>query len=161
MPKRAVLPLLLLVPALGSCAPLASILASRDDTRPAPFGFGPLVVGQTWTVSGTVAGRDVVTTVNIPDLVIVQKGYASASTRDQYNGFNDHRAGFNVAAYDPDRRSVTFRWVGETVGFDNTTYSCDVSRLIGEPLIGTLTYERNGQGVTTGTCEARISQQPG
>ncbi|GGM12343.1 hypothetical protein [Deinococcus aerophilus] len=161
MSKRAVLAFALLVPLLGSCAPVASLLASRDDTGPAPFQFGPLIVGQTWTVSGTVTGRDVVTTVNIPELVIVPDGYASAGTRDQYTGFNEGRAGFNVATFDQERRTVTFRWVGPAEGFDRVTYTCKISRLIGEPLTGTLTYERNGQTVANGTCEARVSQQPG
>ncbi|CAM3881892.1 hypothetical protein [Deinococcus frigens] len=162
MLKRAVLPLALGLPLMmGSCAPITSLLASRDGGEKGPLQFGPLAVGQTWTLSGVVDGRNVVTTVTIPDLVNVQGKFASYSARDEYIGFNDSRAGFAVATYDPDRRNAEFRWVGDAgaASFDRVTYTCKLDRLTGNPLIGTLTYMRNGKTVANGTCEANLSQQ--
>ncbi len=162
MHKRAVLSLALGLPLLlGACAPINSLLASRDGGEKGPLQFGPLAVGQTWTVSGVVDSRNVVTTVTIPDLVNVQGKFASYSARDQYTGFNDNRTGFAVASYDPDRRTVEFRWVGDagSASFDKVTYSCKIEKLTGAPLTGVLSYERNGQRVANGTCEATLSGQ--
>ena len=161
MLKRAVLPLVLGLPLLmGSCAPINSLLASRDGEK-GPLQFGPLAVGQTWTLSGVVDGRNVVTTVIIPDLMNVQGKFASHSARDEYTGFNDNRAGFAVATYDPDRRSTEFRWVGDAgnAAFDKVVYACQLGGVVGTPLTGTLTYQRNGQVVANGTCEANLSGQ--
>ncbi|MDV6373797.1 hypothetical protein [Deinococcus arenicola] len=161
MLKRAALPLALGLPLLlGACAPINSLLASRDGEK-GPLQFGPLAVGQTWTLGGVLEGRNVVTTIAIPDLVNVQDRFASYSARDQYTGFNDNRTGFAVATYDPGRRNVEFRWVGDagTASFDRVVYTCKLDRLIGNPLIGTLTYQRNGQVQANGTCEANLSQQ--
>lgn len=162
MLKRAVLSLALGLPLLlGACAPVNSLLASRDGGEKGPLQFGPLAVGQTWTVSGVVDSRNVVTTVTIPDLVNVQGKFASYSARDEYTGFNDNRAGFAVASYDPDRRSAEFRWVGDAGAgsFDKVTYTCKLDNLTGTPLIGVLTYGRNGQTVANGTCEANLNGQ--
>ncbi|WP_156123085.1 hypothetical protein [Deinococcus radiopugnans] len=159
MLKRAVLPLALSLPLLlGACAPVASLLSSTDGEK-GPLQFGPLAVGQTWTVGGVVDSRNVVATVTIPDLVNVQGVFASSSARDEYNGFNDNRAGFAVASYDPDRRSAEFRWVGDAgaASFDRVVYTCKIENLYATPLTGTLNYQRNGQLVATGTCEANLS----
>lgn len=164
MLKRAVLPLALGLPLmLGACAPINSLLASRDGEK-GPVQFGPLAVGQTWTLSGVVDGRNVVTTVTVPDLMSVQGGFASFSARDEYTGFNDNRAGFAVASYDPDRRSAEFRWVGDAgaAPFDKVVYTCKLPNAVanlGTPLTGTLTYQRNGQVLANGTCEATLSGQ--
>lgn len=159
MLKRAVLPLALGLPLLlGACAPVASLLSSTDGEK-GPLQFGPLAVGQTWTVGGVVDSRNVVATVTIPDLVNVQGVFASSSARDEYNGFNDNRAGFAVASYDPDRRSAEFRWVGDAgaASFDRVVYTCKIENLSATPLTGTLNYQRNGQLVATGTCEVNLS----
>lgn len=161
MLKRAVLPLALGLPLLlGACGPVASLLSSTDGEK-GPLQFGPLAVGQTWTLSGVVDSRNVVTTVKIPDLVNVQGKFASSSARDEYTGFDDNRAGFAVATYDPDRRNAEFRWVGDAgaASFDKVVYTCKLDNLAGNPLIGTLTYTRNGQTVANGTCEANLSSQ--
>lgn len=156
--KPALLPLALTLPLLGSCAPLASILANRESDGPAPRRAGPLVVGQTWTVSGLVDGRSVSATVNVPDLVDVQDTSATFNARDQIDAFAASRAGFTVADYDSNRRVARFRWVGESAGL---SYTCRIENVILAPLRGVLTFERNGQIVARGTCEAVISQNAG
>lgn len=156
--KPALLPLALTLPLLASCAPLASLLANSSSDGPSPRRAGPLVVGQTWTVSGLVDGRSVSATVSIPNLVDVQDTSATFNARDQLDAFAASRVGFTVADYDGGRRVARFRWVGESAGL---SYTCRIENVISAPLRGVLTYERGGQTVARGTCEAVISQNAG
>ncbi|GAA0505532.1 hypothetical protein [Deinococcus depolymerans] len=154
MIPRALPAALLLSLLLASCAPVASMLASRDGAGPPPRQAGPLTVGDTWTVSGPIDGRSVTTTVNVTDLVDVPGGTASVSERDRLEAFAAGRVGYGVARYDPDRRYVTFTWVGE----GDATYTCEVTSPLGLPYQGRLTMQRGGQTVATGTCEASVRQ---
>lgn len=156
MRSPALLPLALILPLLGACAPLSSLLANRDN-GPSPRRAGPLTVGQTWTVSGLVDGRAVTSTVSIRDLVEVPNGSGSVNTRDQLTAFEQSQAGFSVADFNPSTRVVRFRWVGET---DGTAYTCRIMNPIVSPLRGVVTYERLGRVVANGTCEAVTSQTP-
>ncbi|GHF55587.1 hypothetical protein HNQ07_003335 [Deinococcus metalli] len=153
----ALLPLALTLPLLGACAPLYAMLAERDANGPSPRRAGPLVVGQTWTVSGLVDGRAVTSTVSIRDLVNVPNGTGSVNARDQIAAFEESRAGFTVADFNPSTRVVRFRWVGEA---DGISYTCVASHTGASPLRGELTYERLGKVVATGTCDALVSQAP-
>ena len=150
-----VLPAALLLPVLmASCAPVASLLANRDAEGPPPRQAGPLTVGETWTVGGPIDGRSVAATIGIQDLVDVPGGTASVNERDRLDAFAAGREGFGVARYDPDRRYLTFSWVGT----GNTTYTCEVTTLLSLPYQGRLTMLRGGQPVATGTCEANVRQ---
>ncbi|MFC3833242.1 MULTISPECIES: hypothetical protein [Deinococcus] len=148
---------LLTLPLLGACAPLNAMLADRDTNGPAPRRAGPLVVGQTWTVSGLVDGRSVTSTISIRDLVDVPGGSGSVNASDQITAFERSQAGFTVADFDRSRRVARFRWVGEGEGI---TYTCRVMEAAASPLRGELTYERLGKAVANGTCEAVLSQTP-
>ncbi|WP_412029699.1 hypothetical protein [Deinococcus yunweiensis] len=148
---------LLTLPLLGACAPLNAMLAERDANGPSPRRAGPLVVGQTWTVSGLVDGRAVTSTISIRDLVDVPQGSGSVNARDQIAAFEASQAGFTVAEFDSNRRIARFRWVGEG---DSISYTCRIMNAAASPLRGELTYERFGKTVATGTCEAIVSQSP-
>ncbi len=144
-----VLPVLLALPLLGACAPVASLLANAEADGPAPRRAGPLVVGQTWTVSGPVDGRTVTQSVNITDLVDVADGTASVNGRDQADAFGAGRAGFTVATYDGSRRTLRFDWIAE----NGATYSCRIGTLLSQPYQGELTLKTGGR-TATGTCSA-------
>ncbi len=144
-----VLPVLLTLPLLGACAPLASILANSESEGPKPRTAGPLVVGQTWTVSGPVDSRTVTQSVNITDLVDVADGTASVNGRDQADAFSAGRAGFTVATYDGNRRTLRFDWIAE----NGVTYSCRIGTLLSQPYQGELTLKTGGR-TATGTCSA-------
>ncbi|UBV41552.1 hypothetical protein LAJ19_07710 [Deinococcus taeanensis] len=147
-----VLPALLLLPLLGACGPVASLLANAESDGPAPRRAGPLTVGQTWTVSGPIDGRTVTTTVNIPDLFDVPDGNASVNGRDQADAFSSGRAGFTVATFDPSRRTLRFDWIAENGG----VYSCQIETLLSMPYNGRLTLRSAGT-TAMGTCTATTS----
>ncbi|GGR65378.1 hypothetical protein GCM10008959_29490 [Deinococcus seoulensis] len=155
MNSRVLLPAVLILSSLlASCAPVSAMLAARDQDGPAPLSAGPLVVGQTWTVSGPIDGRTVTATIGIPDLVTVPAGKASVSERDRLSAQQDARAGFGMALYRPDARTLSFTWIAE----DTNTYICDVSTPLALPFQGRLTMQRGGKTVVNGTCEANVSQ---
>ncbi|WP_291431513.1 hypothetical protein [Deinococcus sp.] len=154
MTLRVLTAAVLLPVLIASCAPVASLLAARDEQGPSPRQAGPLTVGETWTVTGPIDGRSVTATISIPDLVPVASGTASVNERDRLDAFATGREGFSVAHYDPERRSVTFSWVATR----NTTYTCEVTSLLSLPYQGRLTMQRGGQTVANGTCQANFSQ---
>lgn len=159
MPNRAVLTFIALPLLLGACAPVASLLANRDAEGPAPRRAGPLVVGQTWTVSGTVDTRNVTATVGVPDLVDTPGNLsATANARDQIAAFETGRSGFTLAEYDPNRRVLSFRWIGES---PDVTYTCTVDYAFAVSPVGVLLYQRGGRTVANGTCQAVLSQSAG
>ncbi|MBZ9752545.1 hypothetical protein K7W42_16980 [Deinococcus sp. HMF7604] len=151
MIKPGLLFSLALLPLLASCAPLTSMLASQDG--PVPRSAGPLTVGQTWTVSGPVSGRTVTTTINVRDLVEVAGSTASVGGRDQADAFARAQAGFGVATYNNDRRTLNFEWIGE----QGERYVCTIDTLLSLPYAGRLTLKQGGN-TATGSCQATLSQ---
>ena len=147
-----VLPVLLALPLLGACAPLASILANSENEGPKPRMAGPLTVGQTWTVSGPIDGRTVTQSVNIPDLVDVADGTASVSGLTQAQAYESNQAGFSVATFNKDRRTLRFDWIAE----DGARYTCRIDTLLSLPYSGRLTLTKGGYEAT-GTCSATTS----
>ncbi|WP_189067612.1 hypothetical protein [Deinococcus radiotolerans] len=147
-----VLPALLALPLLGACAPLASILANSENEGPRPRTAGPLTVGQTWTVSGPIDGRTVTQSVNIPNLLDVADGTASVSGLDQAQAFDSNQAGFSVATFNKDRRTLRFNWIAE----DGAQYTCQIDTLLSQPYSGRLTLKKSGYEAT-GTCTATSS----
>jgi hypothetical protein len=79
------------------------------------------------------------------------------NARDQIAAFEESRAGFSAADFDPSTRVARFRWVGDA---DGVSYTCRVMNAAASPLRGVLTYERQGRVVANGTCEAVVSQSP-
>ncbi|WP_146160544.1 hypothetical protein [Deinococcus arcticus] len=152
MTRPALLLSLALLPLLASCAPLASLLTPREG-GPAPRTAGPLTVGQTWTVSGTVEGSAVSSTVAVPDLISGAGGTATVGGLDQAEAFSRGRPGFSVATYDGDRRVLSFEWIGT----NGERYTCRVDTLLSLPYSGRLTRVQGGN-VAGGSCQASVSQ---
>lgn len=143
----AALPLL-----LGSCTTLSSFIS----TDPAVDSAGPLVVGQTLSVTGIIDGGNVSASVPVPQLVNVVGGRGTVSDRDRIDALQRGRSGFTSASYlNTNAENVTLIWIGDAVNGAAPQYTCSISTLTKAPYSGVLTLRR-GANSYTGTCSADL-----
>ncbi|WP_146202769.1 hypothetical protein [Deinococcus irradiatisoli] len=146
---------------LSACAPTLN-LGNVIDTTPSPAKAGPLLVGQTWAISGQLAGESVSKTLAVPRLTEVQNGSGTLSLRDQVAAAQVPSAGYEYVSYtnNDQLKQVHFVWnVAAAGGIDR--YECLTSDTGSLPLVGVLTLQRQGDATTArGTCSATPTNPP-
>ncbi|UWX62920.1 hypothetical protein [Deinococcus rubellus] len=164
MPKRplsVVWPALLCGLTLSACAPTLN-LGNVIDTS-SPSRAGPLLVGQTWAVSGQLASQSVSKTLSVPRLVEVQNGKGTLSVADQVNAAQVQSGEYQYTSYtnSDQLKKTRFVWNVAAAGGGVDQYECLVLNSESLPLTGVLTLQRqNDSNVQRGTCTATPTDPP-
>ncbi len=146
---------------LSACAPTLN-LGNLISSAPSPDKAGPLLVGQTWTLGGQLAGVSVGKTLAVRALTEVQNGSGTLSTRDQVTAAQLPSSGYEYVAYinNDQIKQVRFVW-NEAAAGGIDRYECLTSVTGSLPLVGVLTLQRQGDSATVrGTCTATPTNPP-
>ena len=169
MSKRLLPALMLSALSLSACAPaatnpLTNLLGPRTPDR-----AGPLIVGQTWAVSGLLPGQTQVSkTLAVPQLIAQDNASdiqikATNSTRDQTIAQQVPSADYQYVAYVNNDQYKQVRFVWNAAGGLGRvdTYTCAVTPTGSLPLTGVLTLQRpESATVQNGTCTATPTDPP-
>ena len=155
---------------LTACAPAATTSLTNLLGPKTPDRAGPLIVGQTWAVSGILSGRTQVSkTLAVPQLIAQDNNNndvqikATLSTRDQVAAQQVPSSEYQYVAYvnSDQYKQVRFSWnVAGGLGRVDT-YTCQAAPTGSLPLRGVLTLKRpESSMVQTGTCTATPTNPP-
>ncbi len=158
--RLAAVPALLCGLALSGCAP---VLGNVIDTTPSRTSAGPLIVGQTWAISGQLSGTSLSKTLSVPRLVEVQDGSGTLSVADQASAAQLPSGTYEYVAYtnSDQLKKASFVWNEAVSGGGVNRYECVAQNVVSLPLTGVLTLKRQGEStVLRGTCIATPTNPP-
>lgn len=157
--RLAAVPALLCGLTLSACAP---VLGNIIDTTPSRASAGPLIVGQTWAISGQLSGTSLSKTLPVPRLVEVQDGSGTLSVADQAAAAQLPNGNYQYVSYtnSDQLKKASFVW-NEAVAGGVNLYECVAQNVQSSPLTGVLTLQRQGEATTLrGTCVATPTNPP-
>lgn len=160
-PLSVLWPALLCGLTLSACAPTLNLANVIDTTSPSRAG--PLLVGQTWDVSGQLANQSVSKTLAVPRLIEVQNGRGTLSVADQTNAAQVPSGEYQYVSYtnSDQLKKTRFVWNVAAVGGGVDRYECSVLNSVSLPLSGVLSVQRqNDSTVQRGTCSATPTDPP-
>ncbi|AZI41637.1 hypothetical protein EHF33_01775 [Deinococcus psychrotolerans] len=145
---------------LSSCAP---VLGNVIDTSPSRKSAGPLIVGQTWAISGQLSGTSLSKTLSVPTLVEVQDGSGTLSVADQATAAQVPSGSYQYVSYtnSDQLKKASFVWNEAAAGGGVNRYECLSKNVESLPLTGVLTLKRQSEStVLVGTCTATPTNPP-
>ncbi|WP_161882019.1 hypothetical protein [Deinococcus alpinitundrae] len=160
-PLSVVWPALLCGLTLSACAPTLNLGNVIDTTSPSRAG--PLLVGQTWALSGQLADVSVSKTLAVPRLVEVQNGKGTLSVADQARDVQLPSGDYQYVSYtnNDQLKKTRFLWNVAAAGGGVDQYECLVLSNESLPLTGVLSVQRqNDATVQRGTCSATPTDPP-
>ena len=154
---------------LNACAPTATTPLTNLLGPKTPDRSGPLIVGQTWAISGVLSGTTPISkTLPVPQLVaqsnakdLTSKGTVSVS--DQALAEQVPSADYQFVAYTNNDQSkqVRFVWNGNVTSERVERYECRTPYNGSVPLRGVLTLQFQGSPTAQrGTCTATPTDPP-